>query len=338
MTSFYSIGDLSRSFQLRLGQNSLKQRLTTLSNELSSGVKSDISKALGGNLSVISYVSSRMTMLNTLQRNAAEMGTYLDGMQTTLDTMQKTVDELGPALLTEATTSSDLELRSRISAGEESFRSIWNALNTSVAGRHLFSGSRTDTAPLQDFDTMMASLNTAVAGAATANDIVARIGDWFDAPPGGGGFVDMAYSGDDTGSIKVSVSPDRQVGNDLTANSAQLRNMLKGMAAIAYASQQGTALDAPVLRSVFTAAGTLLANASTDLISARTEIGEKQSAIEKAKTGNAEELSTLTIARNDLIGADPYETAVALEETEAKIETMYTLTARLSRLRLTDYL
>jgi flagellar hook-associated protein 3 FlgL len=42
----------------------------------------------------------------------------------------------------------------------EEFRSFFGALNTEVSGRHVFSGTRTDTAPLAAFEDMIAELNS----------------------------------------------------------------------------------------------------------------------------------------------------------------------------------
>ena len=47
---------------------------------------------------------------------------------------------------------------------------------------------------------------------------------------------------------------------------------------------------------------------------------------------HAAEGSALQIARNDLIGADPYETATELEAVYGQIETLYTVTARIAQL------
>ena len=44
------------------------------------------------------------------------------------------------------------------------------------------------------------------------------------------------------------------------------------------------------------------------------------------------------MARGGMVGVDGYDTATALQETQARLETLYTLTARLSRLKLADYL
>lgn len=338
MTSFNSIGDLSRSFQLRLGQSSLKSRLDTLTQEMMSGVKSDIPKALGGDLTKISHIESRLTMLGAFQSNVSEAQAQFQGMQNMLENMQKSVDALGPDLLVQAGRAGENDLRAQLGDVTQSFRSMFNALNTSVAGRHLFAGSRTDTAPLGNFDAMLTALDGAVAGASTAADITNRIDAWFDAPAGGGGFADTIFQGDDTGSTRLSVSPDQQVSMSLTANSPALRDTLKGMAIMAYAADAGTAIDASTLRDLFTEAGSRLVKGSTGLIGAQADLGRRQAIVAQAQTRNTAETTALSVARSNLISADPYETATALQETEAHIESLYALTARLSRLNLTDYL
>lgn len=338
MTSFNSIGDLSRSFQLRLGQTSLKTRLDQLTQEMMTGVKTDVPKALGGDLLKISHIEGRLTMLSSFQLNASEAEAQFQAMQTALESIKTTVDDLGPSLMTQAGGGDENDLRSQLGDIKQDFRSMFNTLNTSVAGRYLFSGSRSDTAPLGNFDDMMSALGTAVSGATTAADIAGQIDAWFDAPAGGGGFMDTTFQGNDAGSTDLAVSPDKQVSMSLTANSSTLRDTLKGMAIMAYAADAGAAIDSSTLRDLFTEAGARLTRGSTGLIDASADIGRRQAVVTQAQTRNSSEVTALTVARSNLINADPYETATAMEETESKIESLYAITARLSRLNLTDYL
>ncbi len=338
MTSFNSIGDQSRSYQLRLSQYLLKGRLDTLTKEAATGIKDDIPEALNGDLSRISHIESRLTMLATYQQNASEAKTMFEGMQTVLGHLQTSVNDLGPNVLSEANSSPDEILQMRASQTSQNFRSMFIALNTNVAGRYIFSGNRTDTAPLGSFADLISGLNTAVAGATTATDIATRIESWFDAPVGMGGFADAIYRGNDTGSAQISISNGRTVGSSLTANSDELRNMMKGMAILTYVAESGSGLDSATVRTLFRTSGEKLVNAGTELIIASSMIGLQEAATTKTQAQNTAESSALSIARSTLISADPYETATALQETEASIQNLYTLTARLSRLKLTDYL
>jgi len=338
MTSFHSIGDLARSYQLRLGQQQLKLRLEQLSQEMTTGIRADIPKAVGGDVSGISYIESQLKMLAAFQQNASEAQGRLAAMQAVLGQVQSVTDDLGPGLLGETGTLDEGGLRSRIDEIARDFRSLFDALNTNIGGRYLFSGSRTDAAPLGDFDDMLAALDAAVAGATSAADIAANIDAWFDAPPGTGGFADTVYQGDDSGSTQLAVSPDRSIDSDLTANSAGLRDMMKGMAIIAHAAEAGAAIDAETLRNLLAEAGTRLVRGSAGLTEARAQLGYQQAIVTQAQARNAAETTALSTARIDLVGSDPFETVTALQETETRVQSLYTLTARLAGLSLTDYL
>ncbi|SIQ75544.1 flagellar hook-associated protein 3 FlgL [Paracoccus thiocyanatus] len=338
MSSFHSIGDLSRSYQLRLGQHGLKTRLDRLTEELMTGVKADIPKALAGDISGLAHIESRMKMLQTFQQNASEGQNRFTTMQSVLERMQSVVDELGPRLLSEPSIASDQDLRNRADNARQDFQSMLTALNTSSGGQYLFSGSKSDSAPIGALTAMLADLNAAVAGATTAAGIAGRIDAWFDSAPGSGGFADTFYQGDDSGDTRFLISPDRHINSKLTANSSELRDTLKGMAIITYASEAGAAISTDTLRELFSEAGARLVKATITLTSARSDLGQQQAAITQAQARNAAEITALSLARTNMVGADPYETTTALEETEARIQSLYALTARLSKLSLTDYL
>lgn len=338
MTTFNSIGDQARSYQLRLSQYLLKSKLNGLTKEVATGIKNDIPKAMNGDLSRITHIQSRLTALATYQNNASEAQSMFHGMQTALEGIQNTVNGIGPSILSEANASPEDILRMRASQISQDFRAIFGTLNTSIGGRFVFSGSKTDTAPMGSFDDMLAGLNSAISGSTTASEIVEKIDTWFDAPAGAGGFIDTTYQGSDTGNTEITISADRKVGSDLTASSSELREMLKGMAIISYAANASTPVDSATLRDLFTVSGLRLIDASTGLTTARSMVGLQEEAVAQTQASNTAEATSLSLARSALISADPYETATALQETEASIQNLYTLTARLSRLRLTDYL
>ncbi len=85
-------------------------------------------------------------------------------------------------------------------------------------------------------------------------------------------------------------------------------------------------------------AGLNLLENKTDLTNVAARLGVLEAQIDTAATRNSNEASALQIARSGITEADPYETATRLDETEAQLERIYALTARLSRLSLLDYL
>lgn len=337
MTRFNSVSDLARSYQLRLSQSALKSKLDTLSQESATGVKADIPLALGGDLGRVSQLESQLTMLSTYKNNLAEAGSLFDSMQTAVESIQSMASTTGTYLVSDALTSSDNTLQVHLSKAPDELRAVLSALNTSVAGRSAFSGSANNQPSVVGYDQMMAQLTTAVGGATDAATITAAIDAYFDSPAGGGGFSDIGYLGDDQGSNAVPISSSKSVKSDLTANSSEFRLALKGFAIAAYAASAST-LDAQTVRSLSQTAGKRLVDSQNPLSAAMTDIGIQQETVTRTQAANAAESSTLTIARNALIEADPYETATALKEIEANIETLYTLTSRLSKLSLVGYL
>ena len=81
-----------------------------------------------------------------------------------------------------------------------------------------------------------------------------------------------------------------------------------------------------------------MTGAATGLIARQADLGLLQETAERATARNAAETTALSLARSDILSADPYETASALTQAEASLQNLYALTARLSRLSLTDYL
>ena len=68
----------------------------------------------------------------------------------------------------------------------------------------------------------------------------------------------------------------------------------------------------------------------------RAEYAEQK--IAEATSRNSAELLALRIARSDILGVDPFEATSALTDAQNKLEALYSVTARLSRLSLVDFL
>jgi flagellar hook-associated protein 3 FlgL len=70
----------------------------------------------------------------------------------------------------------------------------------------------------------------------------------------------------------------------------------------------------------------------------RADLGLLENAVAQADTQNTAARAALEMARNDMLGADPYATATALQDTQTRMEMLYLMTARLARLNLAEYL
>jgi flagellar hook-associated protein 3 FlgL len=82
--------------------------------------------------------------------------------------------------------------------------------------------------------------------------------------------------------------------------------------------------------------GLLSAGSALTDLRATTGLSEERAA--EAATRHGARAAALTITRNELALVDPYATAIALRETETRLETHFLLTSRLSGLSLVNFL
>lgn len=336
--NYVSVGDMAQSYLLRRHNVQLKSTMTRLTEELSSGIQKDIGAAVKGDFTALAAIDRSLARLDSLSQSADEADLFMSTQQDALELIQGHAEDIGSTMVSSASTAQASMIDSVTADAAQRFESIIGALNVSVAGRHVFSGTATDTAPVASADTIIAALSSAVSGMTTASDIAAAVSDWFDAPAGGGGFFDTAYLGNTDALAPVQVSETDQANLELTAMDSSLRDMLKGFALATLISEKQVP-DGLELRSSLTrTAGEQILTASATLTTRRSEIGTVQEIVSDAQVRNSAEKSSLEISKSRLIGIDEYDTATALEAVQSQLETLYTLTARLSGLSLTDYL
>lgn len=335
--TFVSIGDLAQSYWLSRQTAETKSRLTELSQELSSGLTTDTGKRVSGDFGPLSDIESRLTLLNRFQSTDAELETAMDVMQLSLDQVGDVAETLSSGLLLASNSPQPALLNSTGTDARNSLGQVISALNVSVAGRHLFSGVATDGPPLVDADQLMTDLEAAVAGLTEVQDVIDAVDAWFDTP--GGSFETMAYIGaaQDAGPQRLSNGSTASLS--LRADDPALRNTVKHLA-MAAMLDSGSVLsaDADGRAALAGRAAEGLLSAQSAVAEAAARVGSVQNQISSVRAANTAEIAVLEIARTDLLSADPYETATRLEATQTQLETLYTITARLARLNLTDFL
>ena len=135
----------------------------------------------------------------------------------------------------------------------------------------------------------------------------------------------------------MAIAPGETAGLDITATDPALRDTLKALVLGSLLADPG--FGTPATRaSLAQKAGESLTGLATDRATLAGRLGSTQQRLDEAATRNSAEASALGIARNDLLSVDPYDTATRLQETETRLEMIYALTARLSRLSLLDHL
>ncbi|MCB2094407.1 MAG: flagellar biosynthesis protein FlgL [Rhodobacteraceae bacterium] len=336
--NYISIGDIAQSFQLRRHNVQLQRHLQQLSEELTSGVKADLAEAVSGDFKVLAGIDRSLQNLAPYHTATTEAAQITASLQESFAVIQDMATQLAPGLLGVATSSDPALVDTLASDARQKFRAAVSTLNTQVGDRYLLSGAATDQKPLAGSQDILDALSLAVAGQVTASGVQAAVAAWFDAPAGGGGYLDTVYGGSASTLAPFALGEGDSALLDVTAADAPVRDMLEGLALGALLAE-GVLSGFPAERTALaTSAGESLFAANGQMAALRARIGTVEAHIDTAATRNAAEKSALEVARAGIVAADPYDTASALEAVQTQLETLYSLTARLSRLSLADFL
>jgi flagellar hook-associated protein 3 FlgL len=331
-----SIGDMAQSFALRRQSVELNRQMDRLTQELSSGVASDIPRHLSGNLLQLADVERDLSVLDARRDVARTAATDADVMQTALDRVQTATGDLATDAVTAGYAAGGVQTSTVTTEARAALETIVGALNSDMAGRALFAGNTTDRAPLAGADVLLDALTNALSGAADATDIRSRLDTFFDAPAGD--FATMLYQGGTDGLRPRDLGAGESVALDIRADDPALRDAMKQTALIAVLDEGSLGLSQQDRRDLIGTAGERLLGGQDNLTALRADLGFAEERIAQAESRISAGLSSLNIARNDLLSVDTPSTAVELEQVQSQLEMLYTLTARSARLSLVNFL
>lgn len=334
--SFTSIGDLSQHFQSLRQTTQVKDRLQVLSQELATGQKSDLASALGGNVGQLLSLDREIALLGDFKQSATQIGHTLGMMQNALETVDFLRERQAATSMTISDASSLPFVDGAAKATRETFEEMVTTLNRSVNGRSLFAGVQTDAPALADATAMLDDLALAVGPATTSDDILAAIDQWFDDPAGG--FSSMGYLGSVDGAASRPVSQTQSVDLGATANRTELKDVLRATAIGAMANVMADEIPDDVRRELIQASGLQMVGSATSLNTLRAEVGSQEAFVAEKIVEQEAQLTSFGIMRNGMTTADPYETAVKLQEVQQQLEMQFAVTARLSGLSLVNYI
>lgn len=329
-----SIGDLSQGLMLKRQNAAAKAELQRLTTMLTTGRVTDVATHSGGNLVPLAGLDASLSRLQGYRQVTGEAARHGATVQIVLGAVDQAALASGPALLAAGQGGTEAMVRGAAMQAGLALGQVVGALNTRIADRSVLAGIATDRLAVVDAETLLSQAAAVVVGASSVVDIETALQDWLDDPSG---FAAQAYTGG-AGLSPVPVADDETVRLDVTANDPALRATLKGLLMGALL-ERGVLGGQPEARAgLARRAGENLAETAPDRAHLAARVGVAEAQIAAADVRNAAETSVLEMARNEMVGVDGYETATSLQEAQTRLETLYTLTARLSRLNLADYL
>ncbi|MEM0947041.1 MAG: flagellin [Pseudomonadota bacterium] len=333
--SFLSIGDLAQTFQLRRDSARIDSTIQRLTQELSSGLRTDLVGVTSGDFGPLSGIERDLSALTSYELAAKEAALVGEAGNAALGRIKDDADTLTSTLLLTQTAGQAAVLDNAAADARNRFENAVSALNTEVAGRSVFSGQAYGTSPLPDAQDILDDLFAAVSTETTVADALAAIDAWF-AP--GGDFETTIYRGSLAEAAPVRLGRGDTAQPSVTVLDPGVTGTLSALASAALLDE-GLFAGQTDLRRDF--AGTIaerLLTSIEDLTESRARIGDGQGLVEATQASISAERSSLELARAEIVAADPYEVAVLLREAETQLQTLYTLTGRLSSLSLVNYL
>ncbi len=332
-----SIGDLAQTFVQRRANVGLTRELNRLGTELVTGLRENVGTATSGDVGAIAGIERNLASVRAYKTAASEAALMMSASQSALNLFGETAANLSDDLAAVRGSVDPVVNASLARGARDAFNAMAASLNTSAAGRSLFGGTATDVAPVAGGEAMLATLaaDLGASTAITAGDIASFVDDWFSDT---GAFMTGSYRGATDNLAPMRVSPEDRATFDVRADDPAIRASLAATAKAAILDLGTGAGDQVLQQSLLTIAGDDIFGTHGGITALRSGIGVAQERIDIATGRVAAEETALQIARVDLIGADQYETATRLQGTQAQLEALYTVTARMSRLSLTNYL
>ncbi|MHA3979936.1 flagellin [Halovulum sp. GXIMD14794] len=289
--------------------------------------------ATRGDLAPVFGIDAALQRLEVRDQGLSLASARSAAAQQSLATVQQAAGNLGLDLGAAVSRGDPVSTSALQATASGVLEAVVNALNTSFGGRTLFSGAGQDGPALAGAGQIIAEVANIVGSAADAASAVAAVDAWFDTP--GGGFETIAYLGSTTDAAAVEIADETRLSYLPRADDAALRDTMKALALIAVAPFATTAGDREALLAE--GAGQLVA-AEQAVTGLRAALGSDEERIAQAKETTEAERNALARSRNDLVGVDQYEAATRFAEVEGQLQSLYTVTARLSGLSLTNYL
>jgi len=327
---------MAQTFMLRRLTNSMKQQASTAAQELTTGYTSNIARKLGGDLTRLSGLESTLSRLKGYRVATDSARLTADAMQSVFGKIDALTDGLGASLLNAANAESPQILQGLTTDAAARFDAVLVSLNTKIGDRTLFAGIVSDGPAVATSDVILSAIEAAVsgAGATSASDIEAAVTAWFNDIAG---FATVGYLGGPAASA-LSVSAEDNVNLGITATDPAIKDTLKSLALVALVARGNVISDQQAVLQVSRLVGTSLLQNQSERTFVAANLGMVQARIDQAQTRNEAEEAALQLARSDLLAIDPYEAATRMEAAQTQLETLYSVTARLSRLSLVDFL
>ncbi|MEM6438338.1 MAG: flagellin [Pseudomonadota bacterium] len=333
--SFAPLPDLAQNQALRRDISDLRARLDVAGEEVASGLRSDPTRAAGGDPARLFAIERGQAEAERRAEAVVVAQGRVSTIQQALGGLQDLADELGLELSAALGRGDLVAARLHAQGAEGALQDAVNTLNKSYAGRSLFAGAETRAAAVAPAEDILADVEAIVSAAPDVATALADIDAYFGP---GGGFETVRYLGAAADGPQVSLDGGAVLPPGPRADDAAFRDLLKGLATAAVAADPAYAGPLDGAPDLLGAAASNAIQAREDVVFLRSELGLSEQRLEQAATRLSARRFALDRAWNDAFVRDPYEAASEFQALEAQLQSTFAVTARLASLSLSTFL
>lgn len=328
-----SLGDASMTSLLARQGAALRLAVQNASNEVATGRHTDLANTLRGDLRPLLAIDASLGRLKAYHLTAGDAAFHTAAQQAAISGLSQLADGITTTLLGARDMTTPVQVDALAADARGRLASAIGILNSQASGRAIFSGSATDTIPLGSTDDLLSALEVAATGATSAGQVAAAVTNWFSSVSG----YEAFYQGG-TALDPPPIAPGESAEINTTAMDPAIRDTLASFA-MAALLDRGILAGAPRERALLAQqAGEGLLSSEDRRITLAARIGTVEAQIDAARARNGAEETALGILRSEIGSVDPYEAATRLETARSQLESLYLITARVSRLSLTEFL
>lgn len=312
-----------------------RDRIDLLTNELSSGRRSDIGRSIRSDFSILSQKSHNLTVGSARQDSISRASTWLENIQHSLEAIEGAGARVRTALTTSLSQNSEGQIEILFGIAKDALVDISGFLNSSLGGRSLFgNGDSTGTPPI-DIDELILDTQAIALSSPDVDTLFQNFDTYFAA---GGGFDLNIVSDFPTADKSFPLGAGDKIGISVSARSEGIRDALKQAALAASLENLGFAPSQSDTNKMSQFLNGSAANASTSLTNLRAGVGATQERLELIRETRKQEEVRNIINVSNSVSADPFETSVKLQQSMTQLETIFAVTARRAGLKLTNFL
>jgi flagellar hook-associated protein 3 FlgL len=299
-----------------------QQRLFKVQNQITSGMKSADYQGIARDVGTLSGAKSIKTRSDQFIRSNIEIERRMNIYDASLEGIRNVAQELRDNVLSAISTDSGTAIRSQI---ENLFDTAVNMLNTRDNGRFIFSGTRTDIAPV--------TKTTPAALAGVTGSIITTPANAF----ANNGLKQSSQVADNLTMEYGILGED--VGKDLMESMRRLFRFSDGAEDFGFSPAGAFSNPLSVNQADFLKGELAKLNATIDTIDKfHAKNGVNQASLEGVQRRHREDVDFMTIFITDIEEVDIAEAISRLTRDQIALESSYRVLAQITRLTLLDFI